>query len=385
MDSNIITINDIRELLEIKPAGTLVTSFYLNVDPRHMSPSRYKALAHNLLREKQQSLEKEGLPEEQLNKVKEDFKRIKDIVTNRLEFKGRVRGLVIIADAARNFFQVYRVAQQVKSQVIVDPDPYIRPLIAILDEYHRLMLVLLDQREARLLEVYMGEMLEHETYYSDVRGKVKEGGWYGLEERRIERSIKNKIIRHYQRVADAMLEHFRMGHFEYLFIGIKAEDYSLFLPLLHSYLKSRVKGRLDASPKDPINTIIDVVLKAERHIEEEEDNKILEHLVDTINRGGLATKGIENVLEVIPLGACQVLVVDDNYYIPGYICKECAYLTLKEGDCPFCGKQALSVEDVVEEAMEEVLLQRGEIKYITTGHPRLEEIGHIGAFLRYKI
>ena len=385
MNGNIITINDIKKLLEIAPAGTLVTSFYLNVDARRISPIKYKAIARNLLRDKQQSLDKEGLPKELLNKVKEDFKRIESVVANRFDLKGRVRGLVVIADAARDFFQVYRVAQPVKSQVVVDPDPYVRPLVAILDEYHRLMLVLLDQREARLLEVYMGEILEHETYHSGIRGKVKEGGWYGLEERRIERSIENKIIRHYQRVADNVLEHFRRGHFEYLLIGIRAEDYSLFYPVLHSYLQPRVKGRLDISPKDNINDIIDAALRAERKIEEEEDSKILEHVVETVNKGGLATKGIDNVLRAIPFGACQVLVVDDDYSMPGYICKDCAYLSLREGDCSFCGKEALSVEDVVEEAMQEVLLQRGEIKYITTDHPRLGDISRIGALLRYKI
>ena len=382
---NMITIEDVRKLLEFKSGETLVTSFYLNIDPRRVSPSKITTLTRNLLREKQQALEKENWPEELLNKVKEDFKRIEDFVVNHFELKGKVKGLVIIADAARNFFQVYRVAQPVKSRVVVDPDPYIRPLVAILDEYHRLMLVLLDQREARLLEVYMGEILEYEAYYSDVRGKVKEGGWYGLEERRIERSIKNKVIHHYQRVADAILEHFRMGHFEYLFVGMKVEDYSLFFPLLHSYVQPRVKGRLDVSPKDNISTIIEVALQAERKIEEEEDNKILEHLVETLNRGGLAAKGIDNVLRSIPLGACQVLVVDDNYHIPGYVCEDCAYLALEGGICPFCRKEALPVEDVIEEAMEEVLLQRGEIKYITTDNPRLEEISRIGALLRYKI
>ncbi|HXL02421.1 MAG TPA: hypothetical protein PK016_04790 [Candidatus Atribacteria bacterium] len=382
---NMITIEDVRKLLEFKSGETLVTSFYLNIDPRRVSPSKITTLTRNLLREKQQALEKENWPEELLNKVKEDFKRIEDFVVNHFELKGKVKGLVIIADAARNFFQVYRVAQPVKSRVVVDSDPYIRPLVAILDEYHRLMLVLLDQREARLLEVYMGEILEYEAYYSDVRGKVKEGGWYGLEERRIERSIKNKVIHHYQRVADAILEHFRMGHFEYLFVGMKVEDYSLFFPLLHSYVQPRVKGRLDVGPKDNISTIIEVALQAERKIEEEEDNKILEHLVETLNRGGLAAKGIDNVLRSIPLGACQVLVVDDNYHIPGYVCEDCAYLALEGGICPFCRKEALPVEDVIEEAMEEVLLQRGEIKYITTDNPRLEEISRIGALLRYKI
>ncbi len=38
----------------------------------------------------------------------------------------------------------------------------------------------------------MGEILEYKAYYSDVRGKVKEGGWYGLEERRMREVLKIK-------------------------------------------------------------------------------------------------------------------------------------------------------------------------------------------------
>nr|MBP7495501.1 hypothetical protein [Spirochaetales bacterium] len=181
------------------------------------------------------------------------------------------------------------------------------------------------------------------------------------------------------------LTHFRMGHFEYLFVGIKTEDYSLFLPLLHSYLQPKVKGRLDLSPKDAINTIIEVALKEEKKIETEEDNALLERLLTTLERGGLAVKGINEVLRSIPLGACQVLVVDEEYRVSGYVCEDCAYLAVEEGSCPFCKKETLPVEDVIEEAMEEVLLQRGEIKYITTQAPRLTEIFRIGAFLRYKI
>jgi len=306
-------------------------------------------------------------------------------VANIFELSGRMRGLVIIADGARDIFQVFRVAQPVKSQVVVDPDPYIRPLIAILDEYHRLMLALVDEREARLVEVYMGEVLEHEALQADIRGKVTKAGWYGLEERRIERSITNKIIRHYKNVADAIMQHFRKGHFEYLFVGMKAEEYGQFFPLLHSYIQPRVKGRLDLGAKDPISLMVEEVLKAEQQIEREEDDKVLAQLIDTAAKGGWAVTGLEKVLHAIPLGACQVLVVDDYYYQPGYTCEDCSYLDVSPGQCPICGKETLAVEDVVEEAMEEVLLHRGEIKYITTGHPRLAEISHIGALLRFAI
>ena len=121
MNDNIITAEEVRELLEFQPGGTLVTSFYLNVDPRHVPSSKFTTLTRNLLRDKQQSLEKEDWPREMLDKVKEDFKKIENFVINHFELKGRVRGLVIIADAARDFFQVYQVAQPVKSQVVVDP------------------------------------------------------------------------------------------------------------------------------------------------------------------------------------------------------------------------------------------------------------------------
>jgi len=145
------------------------------------------------------SLWRRRVSKEQITMVQSDFKKIEQLVANIFELSGRMRGLVIIADGARDIFQVFRVAQPVKSQVVVDPDPYIRPLIAILDEYHRLMLALVDEREARLVEVYMGEVLEHEALQADIRGKVTKAGWYGLEERRIERSITNKIIRHYKK------------------------------------------------------------------------------------------------------------------------------------------------------------------------------------------
>jgi len=112
MNRNIITSEDINALLAIQPAGTWVTSFYLNVDPRRINPSKYKTVAKNMLREKLQSLEKEGLSKEQITMVQSDFKKIEQLVANIFELSGRMRGLVIIADGARDIFQVFRVANR---------------------------------------------------------------------------------------------------------------------------------------------------------------------------------------------------------------------------------------------------------------------------------
>ncbi len=104
-------------------------------------------------------------------------------------------------------------------------------------------------------------------------------------------------------------------------------------------MQPKVKGRLDLSPKDAIYTIIEVALKEEKKIETEEDTAILEHLLTTVEKEGLAVKGINEVLRSIPLGACQVLVVDEEYRVPGYVCEDCAYLAVEEGLCSFCKKR----------------------------------------------
>jgi len=379
-----ITVEDIRELRTLVPGKGLVTSFYLNVDPRRFSRQQFLAMAHALLQEKLTAF-REGASEELLRGLERDCKHIEDFLRNDFEVRGRVRGLAIITADAGNFFRVYRLAQPVHSEVVFGPDPYIRPLLAVLDEHRRIMLVVLDHREARLFEIYMGEILEHESYRSDTQGKVKEGGWYGLEERRIARHIENQIFRHYKGVADVLLEHFRLGHFEYLFVGIKEEEYPLFVNFLHTYLKGVLKGRVHLTPKDHINTIVAEALRAERIVEEEEDRVIVEHLLETIGNRGLAISGLPKVLQAVNLGACQTLVVDEEYRAGGFVCPSCGLLGLESQGCTICGEKAVAVEDVVERAIAEVLWQNGEVKYIANTNSELQKMEHIGAFLRFRI
>ena len=46
--------------------------------------------------------------------------------------------------------------------------PYLRPLIAALDEYARYGVVLMDKEKARFFTVYMGEIQEHEAVFDEV-------------------------------------------------------------------------------------------------------------------------------------------------------------------------------------------------------------------------
>ncbi|MGQ9473404.1 MAG: baeRF10 domain-containing protein [Candidatus Caldatribacteriaceae bacterium] len=379
-----IIVDDIRKIREFNPAKGLVTSFYLNVDPKRFSSQQFLAVARALLKEKLDS-SRGKITEESWHEMEKDFARIEYFLRNELVIRGRTRGLAIVASGKNDFFQVYRLTQPVYSQIIVGPSPFIRPLLSVFDEHRRLMLVVLDHREARFFEVYMGEILEHEGYHSETRGKVKEGGWYGLEERKIARRIENQVFRHYKDVADILLEHFRLRHFEYLFVGVKEEEYPLLVNFLHTYLRKVVRGRLHLNPKDPINTIIAEALRVERVVEEEEDQAILASLQEIMANKGLAAVGLANVLEVVNRGACQTLLVDNTYCQKGFVCPSCGFLSLESRSCAICGENVIPVDNLIERVIAEVLWQNGEVKYIMNTSPGLKEIEHIGAFLRFKI
>ncbi len=380
-----ITVRDIKAV-EALPAGkNLIISLYLNVGTRRFSREHILALAHRLLEERITSCQQE-FSEEEIESLAECRKRIEDFLRNDFKMQGNVRGLAIIASHDHNLFQTYCVPQSFRSQAFIASRPYLRPLMTVLSEYRRIMLVVLDHREARFIAAYMGNAWEHPGYHSDTQRKVREGGWYGLEERKIARRIENQVLRHYKEVADLLFEHFQSGYFEYLFVGIKEEEYPLFCNFLHSYVRGVLRGRVNVNPKDQAQILFEEALRLERLMEDEEDTQIIERLLETVETGGLAIYGLKRVLYAVNLGACQTLVVDDSYEQEGYACERCGCLSLSSERCGFCGdEETKEVQDLMERTIEEVLAQNGEIKYIYHTHPKLATIEHIGAFLRFQV
>lgn len=295
------------------------------------------------------------------------------------------KGLALFASAANDFLEVYELPQPWKYTAAFGPLPYTRPLSVIFDEYCRVFLVLADRREARFFEIYLGEVREHEPFYSEVPSKVRAGGWYGLEERRIARSIEQKIFHHFQDVADILLDHFRRKHFEVFFVGLREEEYAVFERVLPSYLRERLRGRVTLDPRSGWSEILKVALDLERLVLKENDDALLDRLLTMIGNADLATMGLANVLRAASFGACQTVVVDEGYRESGFLCQSCGTMALSPGNCELCGEGKEEVGNIVEEVLEVVVLQRGEVKYITSDHPRAADIQHIGAFLRFQV
>jgi|GEM_PF-982105 len=380
-----VSTESIHRALHFHPQDGITTSFYLDVDSTRYSGAKWKKAGLEMLEKKKEEVKKSDLPEDQHISVLDDLRSIQRFLQDRFELRGRIRGLVILSSSQGNFFEVFPLARSVRSRIVVSKEPYLRSLMAVLDDFNRLMFVLLDHREAKLFEMFMGEIREHGDIHSPVRRKVKTGGVEGAEERRIERNLGNKILQHYREIGDTVLDHFRRGHFDALVAGIKEEDYASFSHVLHTYVKDRLAGRVNLGPKSTLKEINREILAFERELERQKDTETLERIITMVGNDEPAVTGLPAVLRSLRMGACQKMIVDEEYRIPGFACRRCGFLSAEMDACDSCGESAVKVDDLINEAVDEILLQSGEVRYIHAGNELLENIDRIGAFLRYRV
>lgn len=378
-----ITMEQVEELSSFKANPFLVSSLYLNVNEKRFSKKEYVIRLKDLIKQRRQDVKNADVNSEIKTSLEEDFKKIQNYVEQEFSGKG-VRGVVVFSASKKNFWQVYHLPLPVKTCLIVSGEPYVRPLTALLDEYKHYCTVAVSRDKARIFEVYLGEITEHTEIFNQVPGKVRIAGWYGLEERRIERNIEDKVHRHFKEVADATLELFKKKRFDWLIVGGKRESVSTFEKHLHTYLRDRIIDRVDLDPNASLHEALLKTQEVAQRVEREEEARLIHHLLEEVNSKGLGVIGLEDTLKAIWQGQVNVLLLKDDLSVPGFVCPKCGYMSTEKSECPNDKIAMTATPDILEEAVESAIIQNCQIEHIAESQ-ELDNMGGIGAILRFKI
>jgi|SRR5579884_314278 len=414
-----ISWNDVKQLIAFESKPYWVTTLSLNIDGRHF-PKReeYNVVFKNLVRETRTQIDRAGLTEAARQSVEQDFEKIERYLLDQFE-RNHHRGLLIYACAGKDLWQPLAFPIPLRSKLVVQPHPYTLPLTALLDEYPRYCVVILSQERARIFEVYLGEILEHSEIYDELPGKVhdssskeykaigpygrrerrierrgrrsnrpvgggnSESGVYGLAERKIERHLESHVRQHFKRIADITFSFFKDHHFNWLILGGQTEKVAAFEEVLHSDLKSRMIGTLKADPKSSLAAIHEESLRLIQEAERDQRDRLIRRIAEANYPDGLGVLGITPTLEALKQQAVQILVVESASQLSGARCTVCSHMTFSASNCPDCGGITEPINDLVEEAVEEAILQSAQIIHVPS-HPILERSGGIGALLRYR-
>lgn len=372
---------DIESLSKFRSENFLTTSFYLDTDKSRLTKKEISLSCRNLIRNGKALSNTLDLSRTKKDSIVKDLEKIQKFCSQSIN-SYKFPGLAIFSCSRQDFWQVFQLPHPPRNRLIFDKDPYVRLLSSILDECHNIFVLTLDRREAKWYKAAMGEISLLGTLIGDVPSKVKEGGWEGYESKRIERHIASHLHDFFKNVAKRTFELYRKNHFDWIFIGCKEEYCSEFEPLLHPYLKKRLKGRIKANPGDSADKVHRDCQALEKKLIKQEEDALITRFISELEKGRRAISGLKNTLKKLNRGEVQTLLITRNFTQQGRYCPKCQFLYSNELRCPSCQRKTEPVVDVVDEAVESALEKNAQVKHITPPS-RLSRYGKIGAFLRY--
>ncbi len=371
----------IQALLRLKSENFLTTSFFLDTDKSQLTKKQIAVSFKNLLQQGRTRLGALEADRRKKDSLAQDLEKISRFGTQVLP-TFTAAGLALFSCAGENFWQEFSLPRAPRNHIFFDRAPYVRPLSSIMDEYHHICAFLLDRQTARWYNIFMGEISLLETLASDVPSRVKEGGWQGYESKRIERHIDAHLREHFKKAAQKTFDLFKRDRFDWLFLGSKEEYRSDLEPLLHPYLRERLKGWIKTNSNDSEDKILKLSIEIETKLRQEEEKTLVRTLITELEKGGRAVSGVREILRKLNVAEVQALVVTRNFSAEGRACPKCRFLYADELQCPVCNIKTEKVQDIIHESVHRAMDKKCQVRYVTPPS-RLDRFGKVGALLRY--
>jgi hypothetical protein len=358
-----------------------VVSAYLGLRPdlvdRRSLPTRASSLMHEI----RPMAKDQSLDHDVRLSVRGDIERIEAELASQRPRSGAV---AIFSCSGRGFFEEVDLPRPVRDRVMVDSTPWVRPMLTVLDEYHRTCVLVVDKERARTWELYQDEISETSEMLDTALRKPDYAGSQGLEEPGVRNKAGELAKKHYRRVATVLDDFYRQGRFELLAVGGHDFEVPMFMEFLPHNLRRAVAGSFSIDPNAA--TISDIRLSAESIVdryERDEERRWVSEVYEKQASGGNAVVGLDRCLWAGSVAAIQRLLVQDDVTVPGVVCDESGWLAEAGDTCIVCGKPTRKTDDVIDELVQAVIDSSGTVEHVLAETPLQD--GVAAADLRFPL
>ncbi len=338
-----------------------VTSLYAHVDADPGHREDLHARVTSMLDEVYPLAKNDSVDHEARLSLRADVDRIREALAQERWKPGAV---AIFACSGRNLYEEVPLPRRVRDQAVVDAMPHVRPMLTVLDEYHRACVVVVDKASARLWEIYQDELREVGKVRDRVLRKPNFAAW------RVEQRVRNKADelskRHYRNVVERLEQLFRAKGFDLLIVGGHEYEVPAFIDFLPKDLRALVAGTFSVDPAEPVLAEVranaDAILQS---YESAQERQLVSDTLAKVASGGLAVAGLDSCLWAGSIAAIQTLLVMDGVVVPGVVCDQSGWLARSGDTCPLCGNPTRPSPDIVDELAQEVIAEGGSVKHIS--------------------
>lgn len=375
-----ISYDDVRQLQQYQSGpDALILSLYLNVDQSNAANLNrgFETVVENTFRHIAENPNSNNK-----HRLEAECERVLRFLRS---YTPKGRGLVIFSDSSKDFWWHRDLQVEVPTEARWSPQPWVRPLLEVLEDHDRFGVVLMDKQRARILTVDATGLEQHAEILSDTPNKHATTGTDHIwSQTHMDRDHTNHIKSHAKRVADdlgAIVERLKISR---LVVGGPVEATSLFINELPKRLQQMIIGTisvpLDASYERLTNELRGVQEKAEH----EDETKLVDSMITAAMKGDRAVLGLTATLAAIQEQRVYCLVVARDYHVEGKQCSSCQVLVVEGADnCSFCGGKLEAATDLINRASHRVIEQAGKVQMVSgAAAEKLAGTG-IGAVLRF--
>ena len=369
----------LERALKFEPTPAPVISLYLDARVNEQGQRTFMPFVRKQLNERIKSYEVNS--EERLS-FDEDFVRITRYLES--EMPTTVQGLAIFAcSAANDWFEVGDFeAPFERNRLFVSDRPHVYPLARLMDQYRRYAVVLADTNRAQVFVFAAGRAIEKQEVENEKTKHVKVGGW---SQARYQRHEQNYHLQHAKEVVEMLEKVVRDENIEHV---ILAGDEATVIPLLRDQMPKTVEEKiLDALSlgiDTPEHELLEESLKAFRRHDSLSDMEKVDRLLNEYRADDLGVAGAPETLAALSNGQVEELLIAARAESIQYDQEEVKkVLELYRGEEPL--PDELDQRSVADELVKRAnTLSSARVTFIEDS-TRLELLGGVGGFLRYRI
>ena len=364
----------VRALVETEYTDPVI-SLYLELSAEKVAPEP-KGLLRSFHSMKRHALDEhkdfiDSLSKSQKATLEHDLQEIEGFLANYF-VPQHLRSLIIFR-SGQKLNEVIGLLVPARDALKIDPDPYITPLEAILEEDEKVLFVECVKQDAKFLLYQLGSVQQIERTKSFVPSDT------------VDRSIPHHAQQHrlthlqlhLKQVADEIYHLYDQGTCDLLALMAESRVAALLDEYLHESLKPKIIARILDSPDADARDRRELIEGALRDHRAAKEAKAIESLHD--HRPEELVYSLRNVIDALNLFLIRKLLVSENLHQEGFACKEHHYLSLEAGNCPFDNTKLLAAENVVDEVIEVARLHGVEVLIIKHRQDLLAQYAGIAA------
>ncbi|MFC2075215.1 host attachment protein [Bdellovibrionota bacterium] len=368
--------NELKELLKIRASNPSILSVYLNTSGVGESAADKVQifLKHALQVEKSRN----SSSPEVIENLEKNHKRLLKFLESDLE--SQFRGVALFISASMNIFIPFKSMLTFKNEYKLGDQANLRQLLELSDEYKPTLLVYLDSRDAKILQIVLGSFANKEEFHSDTPPRAKYVS--GLIQTKYQRHVEFHVKELAKEVAEEISRLIDEEGFQSVILAGQPRN----LPFLKEKLPKRVLELVNHSitfeKTLPDQKAVEFALDEMQRSKRVEEKQVVENLITSAKSGGdYALVGLRKTINACNQGQIRRLLVSDSFSSTGFKCRGCQSLFDRfELQCPGCGKKLEEVE-LGYALMSRAKELNGDIEVIHE-NKTFDDAGAVGAYLR---